>query len=56
MMRLGQSRVVHGLGWVRSGWVEIFQFFVGWIGLGWVHYNKSSKIFERIVLIHLKRG
>ena len=21
----------HGLGWVGSGWVEIFQFFVGWV-------------------------
>ena len=27
-----------------------------WIGLGWVHYSKSTKIFERIVLIHLKHG
>ena len=22
----------HGLGWVGSGWVEIFQFLVGWVG------------------------
>jgi len=22
-----------GLSWVGSGWVEIFQFFVGWVGL-----------------------
>jgi len=28
----------HGLGWVGSGWVEIFQFLVGW-----VHYSKSTK-------------
>jgi len=27
-----EVRVVHGLGWVGSGWVEIFQFFVGWVG------------------------
>jgi len=29
-----------GLGWIWSGWVEIFQFFGG---LGWVHYSKSTK-------------
>jgi len=28
-----RTRVVHGLGW-PMGWVEIFQFLVGWIGLG----------------------
>jgi len=27
-------RVVHGLGWLGLGWVEIFQFLVGWVGLG----------------------
>ena len=25
---------IHGLGWVGSGWVEIFQLAVGWVGLG----------------------
>jgi len=24
--------LTHGLGWVESGWVEIFQFLVGWVG------------------------
>jgi len=28
--------LTHGLGLVGSGWIEIFQFLVGWIGLGWV--------------------
>ena len=23
--------LTHGLGWVGSGWVEIFQFLVGWV-------------------------
>ena len=29
-----QCRVVHGLGWPMGwvGWVEIFQFLVGWVG------------------------
>jgi len=27
-------RVVHGLGWPMGCHVEIFQFFVGWVGLG----------------------
>jgi len=26
--------LTHGLGWLGSGWVEIFQFLVGWVGLG----------------------
>jgi len=26
--------LTHGLGFVGSGWIEIFQFLVGWIGLG----------------------
>jgi len=33
---VSMSRVVHGLGWpmglVGLGWVEIFQFLVGWVG------------------------
>ena len=36
-------RVVHGLGWIGLGWVEIFQFFCG---LGWVRNSKSSKILK----------
>jgi len=24
--------LTHGLGWVGSRWVEIFQFLVGWVG------------------------
>jgi len=24
--------LTHGLGWVGPGWVEIFQFLVGWVG------------------------
>jgi len=44
-----RSRVVHGLGWVGSGWVEIFSVFGG---LGWVHYSKSTKKLERIMLMH----
>ena len=24
--------LTHGLGWVGLGWVEIFQFLVGWVG------------------------
>jgi len=27
-----RCRVVDGLGWVGSGWIEIFQFLVGWVG------------------------
>ena len=34
--RLGQScpwvALTHRLGWVESGWVEIFQLLVGWVG------------------------
>jgi len=29
--------LTRGLGWVGSGWVEIFQFLVGW-----VYYSKSG--------------
>ena len=41
-----------GLGWVASGWVEIFQLFVVWVG------STVAKVlkFERIMLMHLKRG
>jgi len=24
--------LTHGLGWVRSGWVEVFQILLGWVG------------------------
>jgi len=30
------------MGWVGSGWVEIFQFFVGW-----VHYSRSTKNWKK---------
>jgi len=32
--------LTHGLGWVVSGWVEIFSVFGG---LDWVHYSKRTK-------------
>jgi len=35
--------------WVGLGWVEIFQFLVGW-----VHCSKSTKKIEKIMLMHLK--
>jgi len=31
------------MGWVGSGWVEIFQFLVGW-----VHYSKSTKNLDYV--------
>ena len=30
------------MGWVRSGWVEIFQFLVGWVGIDNVNVNSGS--------------
>ena len=38
--------------WVGSGWVDIFQFLVGWVG------STMAKVlkFERIMLLHLKHG
>ena len=40
------------LGWFGSGWVKIFQFFVGWVG------STTAKVLkiERIILMHLKHG
>jgi len=40
------------LGWFGSGWVEIFQLLVGWVG------STIAKVlkFERIILMHLKHG
>jgi len=35
---------------LSMGWVD------PWVGLGWVHCSKSIRIFERIVLVHLKHG
>jgi len=32
--------LTHGLGLVGSGWIEIFQFLVGWVGLGWIGSHK----------------
>ena len=40
--------LTHGLG--RLG----RDFFLFFGGLGWVHYNKSTKKFESIMLVHLK--
>ena len=40
---------MHGLDWVGSR----FSVFGG---LGWVHYSKSTKKFETIMLMHLKHG
>ena len=49
----GKRRVVHGsgrpTGWVwchGSGWVEILQFSMGWIGLDWIEYDKSTIVFD----------
>jgi len=42
--------------WVGAGLVGLgqvfFQFSVGW--LGWVHYSKSAKKIERIMLNHAR--
>ena len=42
--------LTHGLGWFGSGWVEIFQFLVGWVelgqsadGLGWIGSHKMDR-------------
>jgi len=35
---------------LSMGWVD------PWVALGWVHCSKSIRIFERIVLVHLKHG
>ena len=50
---LATVRVIHGLGCVRLGWVEIFQFLVGWIGSTIAEVLKK---IERIMLMHLKHG
>ena len=50
---LATVRVVHGLGCVRLGWVEIFQFLVGWIESTIAEVLKK---IERIMLVHLKHG
>ena len=36
------------MGWVRSGWIEVFQFLVGWVG--WVICAESTISFIRILL------
>jgi len=36
--------LTHGFGWVGSGWVEIFQFWMGWVGLD--HHSKSTKYLK----------
>ena len=43
------------MGWVDP-WVGSVgsRFFLFFGGLGWVHYNKSTKKFESIMLVHLK--
>jgi len=40
------------MGWVGSGWVEIFQFLVVWVGLG--PPQQKYKKLERITLMHLQ--
>ena len=44
------------MGWVDPrvwlGWVEIFQFLVGWVGSTTATVLK----FERLILMHLKHG
>jgi len=38
--------------WVGLGWVEFFQYLVGWVG------SSIAKVVKcgRIMLVHLKRG
>ena len=43
-----------GLVSVGSGWVDIFQFLVGWVGLGAL--RQKYKKFESIMLMPLKHG
>ena len=42
------------MGWVGSGWVEIFHFLVGRVGLGLLQ-QKYQK-FEMIKSMHLRHG
>ena len=39
--------------WVGSGWVGLGRDLSVFGGLCWVHYSKSTKKIERIMLMHV---
>jgi len=45
------SRIVNGLGWFGSGWIEIFKGFLS--GLGWVVSRKNVQKILKLVVYYV---